>query len=190
MLQNENLQDEISDYRRQIEAQRETFLSRQDDDREVQSKMTSKNKLLNAALEENRVGENSDSSFWPRCSFDAALMLISYVFQNLSDDNVELRRKIDELQEEMRQGREEMEKAADEYLKHQHARREIDQELDRLRRQNEMLNDQVRDDLVMLTWTLKTVIISQLWYNTCHVTGMYCILVVGLRVASPSSNQG
>ena len=45
----------MRDYQRQLDAQRESLVSRRDDDADFRDKMTSKNRLLNAALEENRV---------------------------------------------------------------------------------------------------------------------------------------
>lgn len=52
---NEQLRDDIRDFQRQVESQRETMLSKRDEDMDFRDKMTQKNKLLAAALEENRV---------------------------------------------------------------------------------------------------------------------------------------
>lgn len=123
-----------------MDVQRDSILAKRDDDKDVQDKMYSKNKLLNVAMEENRVSfaysfqiqknaairladiwvsigqcwiltNNGDfSPIWRRVS---VLLLV----QNLGEDNVELRKKIEELREEMRDGREEMEKTADDYLR-------------------------------------------------------------------------
>ena len=49
------MRDDIRDYQRQIESQRETLLAKKDDDSDYRDKMTSKNRLLTAALDENRV---------------------------------------------------------------------------------------------------------------------------------------
>ena len=54
-FQIDQLQDDLRDYQRQVEAQRDTMAARQDVDTEYQSKLTSKTRLLNAALDENAV---------------------------------------------------------------------------------------------------------------------------------------
>ena len=49
------MREDIRDYQRQLEAQRETMLAKRDEDFEVRDKISSKNKLINMALEENKV---------------------------------------------------------------------------------------------------------------------------------------
>jgi hypothetical protein len=53
--QSEQMREDIRDYQRQVEAQRESMLAKRDEDFEVQDKISGKNKLINMALEENRV---------------------------------------------------------------------------------------------------------------------------------------
>ena len=48
--QNDQLRDDMRDLQRQLDAQRETMLSKQDGDKEVAKKIKDKNVLLNAAL--------------------------------------------------------------------------------------------------------------------------------------------
>lgn len=52
---NEQLREDIRDYQRQLENQREVSLAKRDEDTDFRTKMAQKNKLLNAALEENKV---------------------------------------------------------------------------------------------------------------------------------------
>ncbi len=49
------MQDDIRDYQRQLESQREAMITKRDDDVGQRDRLTQKNKLLVAALEENRV---------------------------------------------------------------------------------------------------------------------------------------
>ena len=49
------MREDTRDYQRQLEAQRETMLAKRDEDFEVRDKISNKNKLLNMALEENKV---------------------------------------------------------------------------------------------------------------------------------------
>ena len=53
--QNENMYEEIRDYQRQLEAQRETMVTKRDEDAEYHDRIKSKNRLLNEALDENKV---------------------------------------------------------------------------------------------------------------------------------------
>jgi centrosomal protein CEP290 len=53
--ENEQLRDDIRDFQRQVESQRDTMLAKRDEDFEFRDKITQKNKLLTVALEENRV---------------------------------------------------------------------------------------------------------------------------------------
>ena len=54
-FQSEQMREDIRDYQRQVEAQRESMLAKRDEDFEVRDKISGKNKLINMALEENRV---------------------------------------------------------------------------------------------------------------------------------------
>ena len=69
MLQNEQMREDVRDYQRQLEAQRETMLAKRDEDFEVRDKISNKNKLINVALEENRV-----RTF----SFISSILLLNY----------------------------------------------------------------------------------------------------------------
>ena len=51
----DGLMEQIRDFQRQVESQRETVVGRYDKEREIQEKMTERNRLLNEALEENKV---------------------------------------------------------------------------------------------------------------------------------------
>ena len=53
----DSLMEQIRDFQRQIESQRETVVGRYDKEREIQERMTERNRLLNEALEENKVQE-------------------------------------------------------------------------------------------------------------------------------------
>ena len=74
--QNEQLRDDMRDLQRQLDAQRETMLSKQDGDKEVAKKIKDKNVLLNAALDENRV----------KTHFCFAILIFSFFFRNESID--------------------------------------------------------------------------------------------------------
>ena len=52
---NDQLRDDIRDYQRQLDAQRETMVTRRDDNDAVRETIAKKNRMLSDALEENRV---------------------------------------------------------------------------------------------------------------------------------------
>ena len=54
-VQNDQLREEVHDMKRQLEAQRDAMIGRRDGDGDIKDKITQKNLLLNAALDENRV---------------------------------------------------------------------------------------------------------------------------------------
>ena len=82
--------------------------------------MSSKNKLLGAALEENRV-RKKDSIFLAFILSEIILMArfetTFHHFQNLAESNADLGKKIEDMKEELKEGRIEIERTTDDYLK-------------------------------------------------------------------------
>ena len=49
------MHEDIRDYQRQLEAQRETMVTKRDEDAEYHDRLKNKNRLLSEALDENKV---------------------------------------------------------------------------------------------------------------------------------------
>ncbi|KAI0241044.1 CEP209_CC5 domain-containing protein, partial [Lamellibrachia satsuma] len=118
--ENENMHEEIRDYQRQLEAQRETMVTKRDEDAEYHDRIKSKNRLLNEALDENKT---------------------------LAGENDQYLDKIEALKQEMRDGKSEIEKTTDDYLKLKLVVQQSDQTIVSLQRENEVLRHQLDDML-------------------------------------------
>lgn len=57
LAQNENMHEDIRDYQRQLEAQRETMVTTRDEDAKHHDRLESKNCQLNEALDQNEVSD-------------------------------------------------------------------------------------------------------------------------------------
>ncbi|XP_041072156.1 centrosomal protein of 290 kDa isoform X2 [Carcharodon carcharias] len=116
--ENDQLRQDVIDYQKQIDSQRETLLNRRGDDSDYRNQLSKKNKELAQYLDE---------------------------IQNLSEANETLETQNKQLQENLEESVQEMEKMTDEYNKMKLIVQQTDSAMDQFKREKEQLLLQVQD---------------------------------------------
>lgn len=115
---NDQMRQDISDYKLQMQSQRDNLVARRGEDVEYRDKLSRKNKDLAEAMEE---------------------------LQNLTDANDLLQKRVDDLQGNLEDAIQQMDRTTEDYMKLKHVLQQSDAVTDRLREENEMLKAQVLD---------------------------------------------
>uniref|UniRef100_A0A4W3HZB7 Centrosomal protein 290 n=1 Tax=Callorhinchus milii TaxID=7868 RepID=A0A4W3HZB7_CALMI len=118
LLQNEQLRQDVTDYQRQIDSQRETLLTRRGDEADYRSQLSKKNLELVQYLDE---------------------------IQNITEANEKLEAQTKDLQRNLEESVQEMEKMTDEYNKMKLIVQHSDSIVDQNRREKEQLTLQVQE---------------------------------------------
>ncbi|KAJ8314697.1 hypothetical protein KUTeg_006847 [Tegillarca granosa] len=115
---NDQLRQDLSDYKLQVQAHRETFVSSRGEDAEYREKLARKNHELAEAMEE---------------------------LQNLTDANDEYQKKIDDMNAQLQDAINNMDRITEDYMKLQSVLQKSDAVTDKLKEENEILKAQVID---------------------------------------------
>ncbi|KAH9503689.1 hypothetical protein Btru_067161 [Bulinus truncatus] len=116
--ENDQMRQDISDYKMQMQSQRDSIVSRRGEDAEFKEKLAKKNKELAETMEE---------------------------LQNVTDDNDLLKKKCEQLQQNLEDAIQQMDRTSEDYLKLKSVLQQSDAVTDALREENELLKNQVQD---------------------------------------------
>lgn len=115
---NDQMRQDLSDYKMQVQTQRDNIMSHVGDDMGFQKKMAKKNRELAEAMEE---------------------------LQNLTDAHEMLQKQCDDLQQKLEDAVQQMDRTFEDYIKLKAVLQQSDAVTDRLREENEILKNQVQD---------------------------------------------
>ncbi|XP_060063320.1 centrosomal protein of 290 kDa-like [Ylistrum balloti] len=116
--ENDQLRQDISDYKMQMQSQKDNLVSKRGDEIEFRDKLMKKNHEMAEAMEE---------------------------LQNLTDANEMYAKKIEELEQRMKEAILDMDRTREDNLKLRNTLQEIDKDTDKVRKENEVLKAQVQD---------------------------------------------
>ncbi|XP_005096015.2 centrosomal protein of 290 kDa [Aplysia californica] len=115
---NDQMRQDISDYKMQMQTQRENIVSRRGEDAEFKEKLAKKNRELAETMEE---------------------------LQNISDANDLLQKRCEDLQQNLEDAIQQMDRTTEDYMKLKNVLQQSDTVTDALREENEILKNQVQD---------------------------------------------
>ncbi|XP_055888045.1 centrosomal protein of 290 kDa-like [Biomphalaria glabrata] len=115
---NDQMRQDISDYKMQMQSQRDNIVSRRGEDAEFKEKLAKKNRELAETMEE---------------------------LQNMTDANDLLQKRCEDLQRNLEEAITQMDRTSEDYLKLKNVLQQSDAVTDALREENELLKNQVQD---------------------------------------------
>ncbi|GFR72659.1 centrosomal protein of 290 kDa [Elysia marginata] len=116
--ENDQMRQDISDYKMQMQTQRDSIVSRRGEDAEFKEKLGKKNRELAETMEE---------------------------LQNMTDANDLLQKRCEDLQHNLEDAVQQMDRTSEDYLKLKSVLQQSDAVTDALREENEILKNQVQD---------------------------------------------
>ncbi|GFO27236.1 centrosomal protein of 290 kda-like, partial [Plakobranchus ocellatus] len=116
--ENDQMRQDISDYKMQMQTQRDNIVSRRGEDAEFKEKLGKKNRELAETMEE---------------------------LQNMTDANDLLQKRCEDLQRNLEDAIQQMDRTSEDYLKLKSVLQQSDAVTDALREENEILKNQVQD---------------------------------------------
>ncbi|XP_059169831.1 centrosomal protein of 290 kDa-like [Physella acuta] len=115
---NDQMRQDISDYKMQMQTQRDSIVSRRGEDAEYRDKLAKKNRELAETMEE---------------------------LQNVTDANDLLQKRCEDLQRNLEDAIQQMDRTSEDYLKLKNVLQQSDAVTDALREENEILKNQLQD---------------------------------------------